>query len=87
MGQVLAYEKHCKFRFGSYVESHEDRKITNNMEEQTISKYLPGDHWKVLGELYNILLKDRERGYMQAENTRNPNDNLGHPRCWFTWRA
>ena len=37
MGQYLAYDKHCKFRFGSYVRSHEYRKITNNMEEQKFS--------------------------------------------------
>ena len=37
MGQYFAYMKHCMFRFGSYVESHEDHKITNNIEEQTVS--------------------------------------------------
>ena len=37
MVQDLAYENHCKFRFGSCVESHEDRNITNDMEEQTVS--------------------------------------------------
>ena len=31
MGQDLAYENHCKFRFRSYVESHEDCNITNVM--------------------------------------------------------
>ena len=37
MVQDLAYEKHYKFRFGSCVESHEDRNTTNGMEEQTVS--------------------------------------------------
>ena len=36
-GQDLAYYKHCKFRFGPYVEAHEYHKVTNNMEEQTVS--------------------------------------------------
>ena len=36
MGQDLAYDKHCKFWFRYYVESHEDCKITNNMEEKTV---------------------------------------------------
>ena len=31
MVQDIAYEKHCKLRFGSFVESHGDFKITNNM--------------------------------------------------------
>ena len=35
MGQYIAYENHCKFRFGSCVESHEDCNINNGMEEQT----------------------------------------------------
>ena len=35
--QYLSYDNHCKFRFGYYVESHEDHKINNNMEEQTVS--------------------------------------------------
>ena len=37
MFQDLAYDKHCKFIFGSYVESHEYCKIINNMEELTVS--------------------------------------------------
>ena len=37
MVQDLAYDKHRKFRFRSYVESHEYRKIKNEMEEQTFS--------------------------------------------------
>ena len=35
--QDLADDKNCKFRFGSYVEAHEDRKIANNVEAQTVS--------------------------------------------------
>ena len=42
MGQDLAYDKHCKFRFGSYVEAHEDRKIANETEERTVSCIYPG---------------------------------------------
>ena len=34
MDQNIAYDKHYKVRFGSYVESHEDHKITNYMEEK-----------------------------------------------------
>ena len=37
MCQDLACEKHCKFIFGSYVEAREDCKITNDMEERTVS--------------------------------------------------
>ena len=37
MGKGLAYENHCKFRFGYYVESHGDCNITNYMEELTVS--------------------------------------------------
>ena len=37
MDQDLAYEKHCKFIFGSYVEDNEYCKITNNMKEQIVS--------------------------------------------------
>ena len=37
MVQDIAYDKHCNLIFGYYVESHEDRKITNNTEEQTVS--------------------------------------------------
>ena len=32
MGQDIDYDKHCKFRFSSYVEAHEDRKISKDME-------------------------------------------------------
>ena len=42
MGQELAFNKHFKFIFGSNVECHEDHKITNNMEEQTVSGIFPG---------------------------------------------
>ena len=38
MGRYLDYDKHCKFRFGSCVEAHEDSKISNDMEEQTVDK-------------------------------------------------
>ena len=37
MGQDLDYNKHRKLIFGPYIKSHEDHKITNNMEEQTVS--------------------------------------------------
>ena len=37
MVQDLDYDNHCKFRFGSYVEAHEDCKINNVMEEKTFS--------------------------------------------------
>ena len=37
MGQDLAYDKNCEFRFGSYVESHGYFKITNDMKKQTVS--------------------------------------------------
>ena len=37
MGQYISYDKHFKFRFGYYVESHEYCNITNCVEEQTIS--------------------------------------------------
>ena len=37
MDKDLAYEKHCKFIFGSYVESHKDCNINNYTEEKTVS--------------------------------------------------
>ena len=37
MEKYLSYDKHWKFIFGSYVESHEYRKITNGMEELIVS--------------------------------------------------
>ena len=49
MGQNLVYDKHCKFRFRSYVEDHEDCKITNNMEEQTVSGICLGPTLKFQG--------------------------------------
>ena len=37
MGQDVTYDKHCKFIFGSYVESHDNCKITNYVDEQTVN--------------------------------------------------
>ena len=37
MVQDLAYGNECKFRFWYYVEASENHKITNDMEEQTVS--------------------------------------------------
>ena len=37
MGQDFSYDKHGKFIFGSYVESHKDCKISNGMKEQAVS--------------------------------------------------
>ena len=37
MVRDLAYEKHCNFILGSYAESQWDRKITNKIEELTVS--------------------------------------------------
>ena len=49
MGQDLAYDKNYKFRFGYYIESHEDRYIANVMEGQTVSGICLGptekNHW------------------------------------------
>ena len=37
MGQYLAYDKHCKFRFGSYVETNDGYEINDNTEKRTVS--------------------------------------------------
>ena len=36
-GQDIAHEKHWRFRFGYYVEDHEDLKITNKPYDQRVS--------------------------------------------------
>ena len=51
MFQDLAYDKHCKFIFGSYVESHEYCKIIKKDGGTNSQWYLPGDHCKISGEL------------------------------------
>ena len=57
LGQDLAYDKHCKFRFGAYVESHEDHHITNNMEEQTVSGICLGPNANFQGRYKIFSLK------------------------------
>ena len=42
MGRYITYDKHFKFRLGSYVESHEDPKINNDIEEKTFGGILLG---------------------------------------------
>ena len=37
MGWYIAYDKHCNFKFRSYVEFREDLKVTNDIEEKTFS--------------------------------------------------
>ena len=37
MVKYIAYDNHCKFIFGYYVQYHEDCKIKNNMDKQTVS--------------------------------------------------
>ena len=51
MVQDLAYENHCKFIFGSYVEDQEDLNITNYKERTNSNWYFPGAHCKLSGEL------------------------------------
>ena len=78
MVQDLDYDKHCNFIFSLYVEAHEYCKITNNMEERTVSDIFLETTANFQGS-YKMFLKYKECGHNQAENMRNPNVNLGHP--------
>ena len=57
MGKDIDYENHCKFRFGSCVESHEDSNITNDMEEQTGSVICLGPTENFQGSYKILYLK------------------------------
>ena len=79
MGQDLAYEKYCKFRFQYYVESHEYGKIKNGMEELTVSGICLGITAKFQGS-YKIIFSNTGRVVTRKQkNTRNANSNLVHP--------
>ena len=39
MEHGIAYDKHYKFIFGSYIESHNDCKINNDMDDKTFSVF------------------------------------------------
>ena len=58
MGQYLYYDKHCNLRFRSYVKYHEDRKIANNMEEQTVSTIClgPTENFQGRYKLFSLMV-------------------------------
>ena len=62
-GQYIAYGKHCRFRFGYYVEAHEDCKFSNDIEEQTVICIYLGFTAKFQESYKMFPLKTGARGY------------------------
>ena len=67
MVQDIAYDKHYKFRFGSYTEDQEYHKITNDMEELTVNGICLGPPPKFWG-IYKIFTLKTGRVVTRKQN-------------------
>ena len=52
----LNWKKHCKALFGSYVEAHEDTKVSNGMEGSTFDSLFlgPTSNWQDTSKVFDI---------------------------------
>ena len=54
-GKALDWKKICKLHFGAYTQVHEDRNVTNTLEERTQGAICIGPTGNIQGN-YNLFL-------------------------------
>ena len=63
---TLDWNKRCKLHFGAYAQVHEDRNVTNMLEERTQGAICPGTIGNIQGTYHFFSLWSGKNNYLQT---------------------